>query len=121
VPDLGFVWDWNHTAPEHLTGFLALASRITMLHIADTRLPTVNDHLPLGMGTVDFALYSRELLAHGFSGPAILEIGGLPQSGGYGRDTDAALVDSRDRLHAAIAAVWAERHFPGGGGLYPTT
>jgi L-ribulose-5-phosphate 3-epimerase len=102
VPDLGFVWDWNHTAPEHLPGFLALAPRTTMLHIADTRLPAVNEHLPLGMGGIDLAAYSRDLLARGFSGPAILEIGGLPQSGGYGRDTDDALIDSLHRLRAAI-------------------
>jgi L-ribulose-5-phosphate 3-epimerase len=99
---LGFVWDWNHTAPEHLAGFLALSSRMTMLHIADTRLPSVNEHLPLGMGTVDIAGYGRELLTRDFSGPAILEIGGLPQSGGYGRDTDAALIDSHHRLAEAM-------------------
>jgi sugar phosphate isomerase/epimerase len=104
VPDLGFVWDWNHTAPEHLSGFLALAPRMTILHIADTRLPTVNEHLPLGMGTVDCTAYSRELMARSFSGPAILEIGGLPQSGGYGRDTDAALIDSLHRLRVAISS-----------------
>jgi L-ribulose-5-phosphate 3-epimerase len=102
VSDLGFVWDWNHTAPEHLSGFLTLAPRMTMLHIADTRLPTVNEHLPLGLGMVDCAMYSRELLARGFSGPAILEIGGLPQSGGYGRDTDDALMDSLGRFCMAI-------------------
>ena len=102
VPGLGFVWDMNHTAPEHLDGFLALTPRMTMIHVADTRLPTVNDHYPLGMGAIDFPAYCRALRARGYDGPAILEIGGLPQSGGYGRDTDDALIDSLHRLEAAL-------------------
>jgi L-ribulose-5-phosphate 3-epimerase len=102
TPDLGFVWDTNHTAPEHLDGFLALTPRMTMLHVSDTRLPTVNDHYPLGMGTIDFVAYCHALRRGGFAGPAILEIGGLPQSGGYGRDTDEALIDSLRRLEEAI-------------------
>lgn len=101
VPGFGFVWDMNHTAPEHLAGFLTLTPRMTMLHVSDTRLPTVNDHYPLGMGAIDFPTYCRELLVRGYDGPAILEIGGLPQSGGYGRDTDDALIDSLHRLQAA--------------------
>ncbi len=104
VPDLGFVWDFNHTIPAHLDGFLALAPRMTMLHVADTPLPAVNYHLPLGLGSVDVTAYCRGLLARGFQGPAIFEIGGLPQSGGFGRDTDAALIDSRERLDVAIIA-----------------
>ena len=88
MPGLGFVWDMNHTSPEHLDGFLALTPRMTMIHVSDTRLPTVNDHYPLGMGEIDFPAYCRALLSRGFDGPAILEIGGLPQSGGYGRDTE---------------------------------
>ena len=101
VPGLGFVWDTNHTAPEHLDGFLALLPRMTMLHVSDTRLPTVNDHYPLGMGAIDFPAYCRALIAGGFSGPAILEIGGLPQSGGYGRDTNNALIDSLHQFQMA--------------------
>jgi sugar phosphate isomerase/epimerase len=72
-----------------------------MLHVADTRLPETNEHLPLGMGTVDFAHICQVVRASGFHGPAILEIGGLPKSGGFGRDTDAALVDSLQRVRAA--------------------
>lgn len=102
VPGLGLVWDLNHASPEQVEGYAALASRITMLHVADTPLPEINHHLPLGMGTIDFPRYLRPLLAAGFAGPAILEIGGLPKSGGYGRDTDAALVDSQLRLAAAL-------------------
>ncbi len=102
VPGLGFVWDINHATPEQVGGYLALTPRMTLLHISDTPLPAVNAHLPLGLGTVDLAAYCRELLARGFRGPAILEIGGLPQSGGYGRDTDAALADSRERLRRAV-------------------
>ncbi len=75
---------------------------MTMLHVADTPLPAVNYHLPLGLGSIDVTAYCRTLLVRDFQGPAILEIGGLPQSGGFGRDTDAALIDSRERLDAAI-------------------
>ena len=101
VPQLAFVWDINHTHPDDFTAFAALLPRVSMLHIADTRLPETNEHLPLGMGTVDFAHFCRVLQAGNFYGPAILEIGGLPKSGGYDRDTDAALIDSLHRLQAA--------------------
>lgn len=104
VPDLGFVWDLNHTIPAHLDGFLQLTPQMTMLHVSDTPLPAVNHHLPLGQGNIDFTAYVRALLVRGFSGPAILEIGGLPHSGGYGQDTDAALCHSRQRFTAAIDA-----------------
>jgi sugar phosphate isomerase/epimerase len=76
--------------------------RMSMLHISDTPLPEVNYHLPLGMGSVDVEGYCRMLQAGGFCGPAILEIGGLIKSGGFGRDTDEALIDSRQRLEQAI-------------------
>lgn len=98
VPGLHFVWDLNHTTAEDLTSFLALAPRMSMLHVSDTPLPAVNYHFPLGQGTVDFAHYFGELHRRGFTGPAILEIGGQPKSGGFGRDTDEALIDSHQRL-----------------------
>jgi sugar phosphate isomerase/epimerase len=101
---LCFVWDFNHTTPEDLPAFLALMPRMSMLHVSDTLLPEVNYHLPLGLGTVDFAAYCQALRTGGFHGPAILEIGGLPKSGGYGRDTDTALQDSRQRLQQAASA-----------------
>lgn len=101
VPNLGFVWDFNHTVPEHLAAFQALTPRMSMLHVSDSPLPEVNYHLPLGMGNIDVHGYCAALRAGGFSGPAILEIGGLPKSGGYGRDTDAALIDSAHRLAEA--------------------
>ncbi|MBC8078510.1 MAG: TIM barrel protein [Chloroflexales bacterium] len=104
VPGLGLVFDCNHAPLAQADAFLALAARTTMLHIADTPLPTLNAHLPLGMGNVPLARYLRALIAGGFSGPAILEIGGLPASGGFGRDTDDALIDSAARLRDAIAA-----------------
>lgn len=104
VPGLGLVWDLNHTRPEELDAYLALTPRISMLHISDTPLPETNHHLPLGRGSIDFALYARELISRGFRGRAILEIGGLPKSGGFGQDTDAALIDSRAHLLAAIDA-----------------
>jgi sugar phosphate isomerase/epimerase len=102
VPGLAFVWDLNHTTPEHLPAFLALSPRMSMLHVSDTPLPEVNYHLPVGLGTIDFRAYFAALAAGGFAGPAILEIGGLPKSGGYGRDTDEALVHSYELLRKAI-------------------
>ena len=95
---LSFVWDLNHTTMEHLPGFYKLASHIGMLHISDTLLPEVNYHLPVGMGNIDFAKYFETIIRAGFNGYGILEIGGLPKSGGYGRDTDEALVQSRENL-----------------------
>jgi sugar phosphate isomerase/epimerase len=92
VPNLGFVWDINHTLPEHTAAFLALRERFTLVHASDTPLPETNHHLPLGRGSVDFAPL-RDLDV-----PVILEIGGLPISGGPGFDTDEALVESRDKL-----------------------
>jgi sugar phosphate isomerase/epimerase len=101
VPRLAFVWDVNHTHPDDFEDFAALLPRVSTLHISDTRLPETNEHLPLGMGNIDFANFCGRLHAAGFEGPAILEIGGLPKSGGYGRDTDSALVDSLQRLRSA--------------------
>ncbi len=102
APGLGFVWDINHTSPAQVDGYLALTDQMQMLHIADTRLPALNGHLPLGMGNLPVAGYCRALTERGFSGAAILEIGGLPQSGGYNRDTDDALRDSFVRLAVAL-------------------
>ena len=103
VPDLHFVWDFNHTIPDHLDDFAALVPRMSALHVSDTPLPEVNHHLPIGMGSINFDWYGDLLHAGGFRGPAVLEIGGLPKSGGYGRDTDKALVESLYRLSAAFA------------------
>jgi len=102
VPNLGFVWDLNHTLPAHLASFQALALRMNVLHVSDTPLPKVNYHLPLGLGAVDLAAYLRPLLRVDFRGPAILEIGGAPWSGGFGQDTDEALIDSNWRLRQAV-------------------
>lgn len=104
VPGLGFVWDFNHTHPDDLTAFKKLIPRMTMLHVSDTPLPETNHHLPVGMGNIEFVDYFRAVLQGGFTGAAILEIGGLPKSGGYGRDTDTALVDSLHRLQDAVEA-----------------
>ncbi len=102
APGLGLVWDLNHTVPGDVAGFARLVPRTTMLHVSDTPLPEVNHHLPLGLGTLDLAAHCRTLVDAGFRGPAILEIGGHPKSGGYGRDTDEALADSRCRLESAV-------------------
>lgn len=101
VPGLELVWDINHTLPGYVAGFRRLVPRMGMLHVSDTPLPDVNHHLPLGLGCVDFDDHCRALFAAGFQGPAILEIGGHLKSGGFGRDTDKALIDSLHRLEAA--------------------
>ena len=103
VAELWFVWDLNHTQSEQLEGYLALAGRMSMLHVSDTPLPEVNYHLPLGMGSIDLAAYVGQVVQGGFRGPAILEIGGLPKSGGYGRDTDQALKDSLAHIQQVLA------------------
>jgi sugar phosphate isomerase/epimerase len=102
VPDLHFVWDINHTIPDHLDGFAGLLPRTSVLHVSDTPLPDVNHHLPISTGLIDFDAYGDLLRAGEFRGPAVLEIGGLPKSGGYGRDTDEALIESLHRLSAAL-------------------
>ena len=103
IPGLGLVWDFNHTHPNDVAGYLALAPRITLAHVSDTPLPEVNHHLPLGMGTVPTADYCAALAVQGQTQYYILEIGGLPISGGYGRDTDEALMESRERLATVIS------------------
>jgi sugar phosphate isomerase/epimerase len=105
VPDLHFVWDFNHTIPEHLDEFAALIPRMSAVHVSDTPLPEVNHHLPIGMGSINFDWYGYLLRESRFRGPAVLEIGGLPKSGGYGRDTDEALIESLYRLSAAFADI----------------
>ncbi len=102
VPGLSFVWDFNHTAPEQLVGYKALARLVSMLHISDTPLPQTNYHWPLGRGNINFADYLTTLLKVDFHGPAILELGGLPKSGGYGQDNDTALIRSHHRLQQTI-------------------
>jgi sugar phosphate isomerase/epimerase len=92
VPALGLVWDVNHTRVDDLPRFLALQERFTLVHVSDTPLPETNHHLPLGRGNVDLAPVRT------LDVPLILEIGGLPHSGGPGLDTDEALRDSFARL-----------------------
>lgn len=101
VPGLGFVWDFNHTHPDDLQAFLALAPYVTLTHVSDTPLPAVNYHLPLGLGTVDVATHCHALRESAFSGAMILEIGALSISGGYGKDKDEALQQSRHHLSQA--------------------
>jgi len=101
VPGLELVWDLTHTPSGAVADFRRLIPRMSMLHVSDTPLPDVNHHLPLGLGCVDLQEHCRALLVAGFHGPAILEIGGHWKSGGFGRDTDEALIDSRCRLEDA--------------------
>ena len=95
VPGLGLIWDINHTTADEVPRFLAFRERFTLVHVSDTPLPETNHHLPLGQGSVDFSV-----LAGIDDVPVILEIGGLPHSGGPGLDTDEALLDSLARLRA---------------------
>ena len=101
VAGLRFVWDWSHAQPPQNEAYGQMAGHASMLHISDTPLPALNHHLPLGEGMVDFDALCQALIAARFSGPAILEIGGTPASGGYGKDTDAALLNSKRRLEDA--------------------
>lgn len=101
VPGLGFVWDFNHFVADELDAYRPLVSRMQMLHISDAPAGETNFHLPLGQGDVNAAAYCRTLREGGFSGPAILEIGGTKKSGGFGKDTDEALLDSARRLQQA--------------------
>jgi sugar phosphate isomerase/epimerase len=95
VPKLGLVWDVNHTRAEDVPRFLALRERFTLVHVSDTPLPETNHHLPLGRGNVDFSVL------RGIDDvPLVLEIGGLPHSGGPGLDTDDALAESLAALQA---------------------
>ena len=89
VPGLGLVWDINHTTADEVDRFLALQERFTLVHVSDTPLPETNHHLPLGRGNVDFSV-----LPPLEDVPFVLEIGGLPHSGGPGLDTDEALLAS---------------------------
>jgi sugar phosphate isomerase/epimerase len=95
VPGLNFVLDFNHAPPADIPAFQRLLPRVQMLHVSDAPLPETNYHWAPGRGRVDFAGYCRAVAAAGFDGPAILEIGGAPWSGGFGQDTDAALIDAR--------------------------
>ncbi len=103
VPKLGFVWDFNHTAPDDFAGYAALAPHLSLLHISDTHLPAINQHLPLGEGTLDFRPFLQAVADANFNGIGILEIGGLPASGGYGRDSDQTLSHSRDLLQTWLS------------------
>ena len=92
LPELHLVWDVNHTHPDDLEAFLELTGRLSLVHVSDTPLPETNHHLPLGRGNVDFSV------VRGLEVPLILEVGGLPISGGYGLDTDEALLESEQCL-----------------------
>lgn len=98
VPGLHFVWDLNHTEPQHLAAFKELMPRLSLVHVSDTPLPETNHHLPVGRGTVDFSVLA------GLDVPVILEVGGLPVSGGPGLDTDDVLLDSLARLNRLLQA-----------------
>ena len=103
VPGLAFVWDVNHTPGDDLPRYLALRHRFSLVHVSDTPRPELNHHLPLGRGNVDFSVLA------GLDVPLVLEIGGLPHSGGPGLDTDEALRDSLARLRAEERAPDRER------------
>ncbi len=105
VEGLRFVWDLNHSTAEDLYDFKKLIPYMSVLHLSDTDLPEVNYHLPIGMGKVDFKKYFNALKEAGFSGPGILEIGGIPKSGGFGRDSDESLIDSLEKLKLVLKSL----------------
>jgi L-ribulose-5-phosphate 3-epimerase len=95
VPGLHFVWDLNHTRAEDVPEFVRLRDRLSLVHVSDTPLPATNHHLPVGRGSVDFSVVNDlDVLL-------ILEVGGLPISGGPGLDTDEVLLDSLARLRTS--------------------
>jgi sugar phosphate isomerase/epimerase len=96
VPGLSFVWDLNHAEAHQAAAFAALRGRLSLVHVSDTPLPATNHHLPLGAGNVDLSPLT------GIEVPLILEIGGLPESGGPGFDTDDALRASLVRLRSLV-------------------
>ncbi len=98
VNGLGLVWDLNHTPQNQWVDYLQFVPRMSMLHISDTPLPELNYHLPIGEGSIVFSLLMNEVWDRGFRGFGILEVGGLPKSGGYGKDTNEALRESRYQL-----------------------
>lgn len=102
VKGLAFVWDINHTTMDDYPIYMNLLPHLGMLHLSDTLLPAVNYHLPIGEGNINFSNYFEALARGGFQGIGILEIGGLPKSGGYGRDTDEALIDSLSKINEVI-------------------
>ncbi len=102
VEGLKFVWDVNHSTAEDLDNFKKLIPYMSVLHLSDTDLPKVNYHLPIGMGKVDFNKYFEALKDAKFNGPGILEIGGIPKSGGFGRDSDESLIDSLEKLKSIL-------------------
>jgi L-ribulose-5-phosphate 3-epimerase len=102
VDGLGLVWDVNHTAPDRLPQFAALAPRMRLVHVSDTPLPQLNGHQPIGGGSLDLDGYLGAVLEQGYRGPLVLEIGGHPLAGGFGRDTDEALVDSLRRVRGSL-------------------
>jgi sugar phosphate isomerase/epimerase len=109
VDGLGFVWDLNHTAPDRLPEFAALSSRMRLVHVSDTPLPHLNGHQPIGGGSLDVEAYLGAAIDGGYRGPLVLEIGGHPLAGGFGRDTDEALSDSLGRVRLLLAERIARR------------
>lgn len=105
VSGLHLIWDFNHTPDVQQAGYRTLIPRMSMLHVSDSPLPETNHHLPLGRGNVNFTSNLHALRDGGFHGPAILEIGGTPKSGGFGKDTDEALVQSQELLGMCIRSV----------------
>lgn len=79
-PDASMTFDTSHAllAGMDSTEMAAFcrehADRIDHLHLVDTRGGD-DEHLPVGMGRIDFATVFEELAAAGWSGTATLEVG----------------------------------------------
>ena len=77
------------------------AERIDHLHLVDTRGGD-DEHLPVGMGRIDFATVLDELAAIGWSGTATLEIGT--------EDYDTIAL-GKNHVEALLADIWGIQEF----------
>jgi L-ribulose-5-phosphate 3-epimerase len=102
LPQLLFTWDINHTPPHEVKLFSQWFNRLAVVHVSDSPLPELNYHWSLGKGSIDFKTYLKPLIKINYSGIFILEVGGLPKSGGYGQDTDEALLHSKQYLEKVL-------------------
>lgn len=108
-PKLKFTWDTNHTTTEELHLFQNWFNRLAVVHVSDSPLPELNYHWSLGRGSIDFAAYLKPLVASNYQGIYILEVGGLPKSGGYGQDTDQALLSSKQHLEEVLKKIYLKQ------------
>lgn len=80
-PDASMTFDTSHAQlagmdePGQADFIRTHADRIAHLHLVDTRDESNDEHLPVGMGTIDFRTILEGLADVGWAGTATLEIG----------------------------------------------